>query len=63
MAVILFSEPSTVMVVAEADPAAAVWTMEVPGDLAAVLHVARPVARRSKLPPVLEMPEAILQEV
>ena len=40
-----------------------VWIMEGREGRVAVLHVVRPVARPSKLPPGLEMREEILQEV
>jgi hypothetical protein len=62
MAVILFLDPSTVMAEGVEDPLE-VWIMEGRGARVVVLHVLRPVVRRSKLPPDLEMLEEILQEV
>ena len=40
-----------------------VWIMELQGARVVVLHVLRPVVRRSKPPPGLEILEEILQEV
>jgi hypothetical protein len=62
MAVILFSDPSIVMAVAVEEPLE-VWIMELQGARVVVLHVLRPVVRRSKPPPGLEILEEILQEV
>jgi hypothetical protein len=62
MVVILSSDPSIVMVVAAEEPLE-VWIMEDRGGRVAARHVADPVARPSRLPPVLEMPEEILEAV
>ena len=59
MAVILFLEPSIVMEVDMEEPMVA-SIMAGQEDRVAALHVLRPVVRPLKLPPVLEMPEAVL---
>lgn len=63
MEVILFSERSIVMVAVVEEPLAVDSIMAGQEDRAAVLHAVGQVARPSKQPPVLEILEAILEEV